>query len=127
MITESQIQPIGTFVFRTPYNTNLVEGRMTFFTIKDNSRTIELRIILSICLGDNSCSKSHLAFTEKTNTSRVAADSGNIGAQSFHSTTHTHIAGSTCKLGCSQLSVLIGFLRSSSHASHEHTGKEYMF
>ena len=100
---------------------------MTLLAVEINGIFTKGNAVISTALGDNTSSEADLILAEKTYTGWVGANGGDVGTQGLNSSTHTYIAGGTRELAGSQLGILIGFLRSGTHGSHERTGKKYMF
>ena len=100
---------------------------MTLLAVEIDGIFAKGNAVISTALGDDTGSEADLILAEKTHTGWVGADGRDIGTQGLHRTTHTYIAGGTRELAGCQLGILIGFLRSGTHRSHERTGKKYMF
>ena len=127
MIIECEIERTGVSHLRRPDDAYLVEGRMTLLALDIYGRIAKGNAVISTALGDDAGREGNLILAEKTHTGRVGADGRDISTQGLHRTTHTYIAGGTRELAGCQLGILIGFLRSGTHGSHERTGKKYMF
>ena len=66
--------------------------------------------LLSICLRHQSEACTHGRVAEQTDTSRVGTRGGDIGSQSLHRTTHTHIAGCTVEVATQQTGTFVSIL-----------------